>query len=439
MANDATKTAVFHRSLTKQYAVAAAGDGIYVVHADGSRTLDGCSGAAVSCLGHGHPVVIEAIVQQARKLAFAHTSVFTSEPSEQLASLLVNQSGGHFSNVMFLSSGSEAVESAIKLARQFHIANGEPQRVNFISRRYAYHGNTIGALSAGFNPPRRQPFEPLLSQAFHHVSPCFFSRDHGPGESEHEYVDRLIREYEDMFEELQPSSVAALILEPLSGATLGAVPAAEGYLARLRALCDKHGALLIFDEVMCGMGRAGTLHAWGSLGGVAPDLQTIGKGLGAGYQPISAVLAGAKVHQATQSKQSTIPFVSGHTYQGHSIGCAAALATQQVIVNDNLLSNVKAMGDLLERELREKTPLLKEVRGLGLFRAVEFATQKGSEVAAEIARTCLSNGLAVYLCSPATDSILFAPPFIIHEHQVKELVDIFAASTSEVLAKRGLV
>lgn len=242
-----------------------------------------------------------------------------------------------------------------------------------------------------------------------------------------------------MFEKLQPSSVAALILEPISGATLGAVPAAEGYLARLRGLCDKHGALLIFDEVMCGMGRAGTLHAWESLGSVAPDLQTIGKGLGAGYQPISAVLVGAKVHQAIQSKQSTIPFVSGHTYQGHSIGCAAALATQQVIVNDNLLSNVRAMVGLLERELREKTPLLKEIRGLGLFRAVEFATQEGSEVAAEVASTCLSNGLAVYLCSPATDSILFAPPFIINEHQVKELVDIFAASTSEVLAKRGLV
>ncbi|ETS86329.1 hypothetical protein PFICI_00157 [Pestalotiopsis fici W106-1] len=439
MAAPAQKTAVFHRSLTKQYDLATGGDGIYVVHADGSKTLDGCSGAAVSCLGHSHPVIIEAIIEQAKKLAFAHTSVFTSEPSEQLASFLVDQSGGAFSNVMFLSSGSEAIESAIKVARQFHNANGESQRINFICRQYAYHGNTIGALSAGYNASRRQPFEPLLSKAFHHVSPCFFSKDHKQGENESDYVDRLIREYEDMFEKLGPSSVAAIILEPLSGSTLGAAPAAEGYLARLRALCDKYGSLLIFDEVMCGMGRAGTLHAWQSLGGVAPDLQTIGKGLGAGYQPISAVLVGAKVHQILESQQSTHPFISGHTYQGHAIGCAAALATQQVIVNDNLLSNVQAMGDLLARELRDRTPLLKEVRGVGLFRGVEFDTPEGVAIAAEVSRTCLSNGLAVYLCSPATDSILFAPPFIINEHQVRELVDIFVASTNQVLAKQGSV
>lgn len=250
-------------------------------------------------------------------------------------------------------------------------------------------------------------------------------------------MDRLIQEYEDMFEKLGPSSVAAILLEPLSGSTLGAAPASQGYLARLRALCDKYGSLLIFDEVMCGMGRAGTLHAWQSLGGVAPDLQTIGKGLGAGYQPISAVLVGAKVHRAIESKQSTHPFISGHTYQGHAIGCAAALATQQVIVKDNLLSNVQAMGDLLGRELRDRTPLLKEVRGVGLFKAVEFDTPEGGAIAADVSRTCLSNGLAVYLCSPATDSILFAPPFIINEQQVRELVDIFVASTKQVLAKQA--
>ncbi|KAH8178622.1 aminotransferase class-III domain-containing protein [Sarocladium implicatum] len=430
-------TAIFHRSLTKKYDTAAGGDGIYIVHSDGSKTLDGCCGAAVSCLGHSHPVVIDAIVRQAKQLSFAHTSIFTSKPAEELASLLIARSDDAFSNVMFLSSGSEAIESTIKLARQYHISNNEPERVNFISRKYAYHGNTIGALSAGYNPPRRKPFEPLLSQAFHHVSPCFYSRDGQAGELESEYVDRLIQEYEDMFEQLGPKSVAAVMIETLSGATLGAVTPAERYLARLRSLCDRYGALLVYDEVMCGMGRTGTTHAWQALGGVAPDLQTIGKGLGAGYQPISAILVGQKVHKTIQSAQSDHPFVSGHTYQGHAIGCAAALATQQVIINDGLLDNVTAMSGLLQQQLREHTPALKEVRGLGLFLAVEFAQEEGrGSIAGEVAKTCLANGLAVYLCSPATDSVLFAPPFIINAEQVREMVQIFVESVKAVLKSK---
>jgi adenosylmethionine-8-amino-7-oxononanoate aminotransferase len=432
------QTAVFHRSLTKEYNTASGGDGVYIVHPDGSKTLDGSSGAAVSCLGHGHPAVIEAIVEQARKMAFAHTSFFTSDPAERLAALLTEQSGGAFSNVMFLNSGSEAVESAIKLARQYHVANGEARRVNFICRKYGYHGNTLGALSAGFNPPRRETFEPLLSPAFHHVSPCFFTRDGREDEGEDAYVDRLLQEYEDMFQTLGPSSVAAVLIEPMAGATLGAVPAARGYLGRLRELSERHGALLIFDEVMCGMGRPGTLHAWQTLGNVAPDLETVGKGLGAGYQPISAVLVSPKVQKVLKATQATHPFVSGHTYQGHSIGCAAALATQQTIVNDNLLSNVKLMGELMEKELRESVPMLKEIRGLGLFKAVEFSTPGESRIAADVASTCLSKGLAVYLCSPAVDAILFAPPFIINEQEVKQLVQIFVESTNEVLQGKGL-
>ncbi len=241
-----------------------------------------------------------------------------------------------------------------------------------------------------------------------------------------------------MFEKLGPSSVAAILIEPMSGATLGAAPAARGYLARLRDLCDKHGALLVFDEVMCGMGRPGTLHAWQSLGNVAPDIQTIGKGLGAGYQPISAILINSKVHQVMKSSQTQYPFVSGHTYQGHSIGCAAALATQQIIVNDKLLDNVTLMGDLLEEELRNGVPKLKEIRGLGLFKAVEFATQPGARIAADVASTCLANGAAVYTCSPAVDAVLFAPPFIINEQEVKELVRIFVRSTKQVLQERGM-
>ena len=330
------------------------------------------------------------------------------------------------------------MESAIKLARQYHVAKGDPKRVNFLCRKFAYHGNTLGALAAGYNPPRRDPFEPLLSSAFHHVSPCFFTRDGEEGESEESYVERLIAEYEEKFQELDPSTVAAILIEPMSGATLGAVPAAKGYLAGLRSLCDKYGALLVFDEVMCGMGRPGTLHAWQSLGNIAPDLQTIGKGLGAGYQPISAVLVGSKVQEAVESSQTEHPFISGHTYQGHSIGCAAALTTQKTIVNENLLENVKLMGEVLEWELRSRTPKLKEIRGRGLFKAVEFDTKPDSRIGAQVASTCLKNGAAVYACSDSVDAILFAPPFIINEDEVKELVGIFVASTKQVMAEKGM-
>lgn len=332
--------------------------------------------------------------------------------------------------------GSEAVESALKLARQYHLCNGQPDRYIFISRKFSYHGNTLGALSAGFNPARRAPFEPMLSQAFRHVSRCFFTHDGLPGESEEAYVDRLIDEYESVFSDVGAEKVAAIIIEPMSGATLGAAPAANGYLARLRDLCDRHGCLLIFDEVMCGMGRAGTLHAWQSLGGTAPDIQTIGKGLGAGYQPISAILVANKVHDALNRAKGQYPFVSGHTYQGHSIGCAAALATQRVIVKENLLDNVQRMGERLSQGLRKQTPLLKEVRGLGLFRAVEFATKQGEGIAAEVASRCLENGAAVYLCSNAVDAVLFAPPFIISKAEVDKLIDVFVSSAQEVISRR---
>lgn len=279
----------------------------------------------------------------------------------------------------------------------------------------------------------------MLSPVFHHVSPCFFQRDAHADEDEPAYVRRLLLEYEETFTNLGPRSVAAVIVEPVSGATLGAVPAAQGYLNGLRDLCDKYGALLIFDEVMCGMGRIGTSHAWQSLGGIAPDIQTIGKGLAGGYQPISGVLFSKKISDTITKSHSTNPFMSGHTYQDHPIGCAAAIATQQAIVQDNLLQNVKAMGELLKSSLKIAVPFLKEVRGLGLFIAVEFATEIGSKpIAPEVASTCLKNGAAVYLCSDLVDAILFAPPYIISAGEIGELVDIFLRSTRQVLAARGI-
>lgn len=315
---------------------------------------------------------------------------------------------------------------------------GQPDRVKFIGRQYSYHGNTLGALSAGFNPPRRRAFEPMLSSNFHHVSPCFYSRDMKQNEDESHYVQRLLDEYEDTFNSLGPQTVAAVIVEPVGGATLGSVSAADGYLPGLKRLCEKHGALLIFDEVMCRMGRIGSLHAWQSLGGVAPDLQTVGKGLGAGYQPISGILVSPKVHKAIEAAQDSSPLISGHTYQGHSIGCAAALAVQQTIVEENLLKNVQDMGIRLEKLLKATVPHLREVRGHGLFITAEFQSNPSGPLAPEVSSRCLQNGAAVYLCSSAVDAILFAPAFIITSEEVEQLVNIFVLSVNQVLLERGL-
>ncbi|KAK5939431.1 hypothetical protein PMZ80_008735 [Knufia obscura] len=438
------ESAILHRSLGKAYPTAVSGQGVYLITDNGQKILDGSSGAAVSSLGHGNTEVIEAVVTQARNLSFAHTSFFTSDPAEELARVIIDRSNGAFSKVTFLSSGSEAVETALKIARQHHIYNGEPERIHIIGRMHAYHGNTLGALAAGNNPPRRDAFSPLLSSAFHHVSRCFYDAD-GQGMSEGVYEDRLISEIESKIETLGPKTVAAMIVEPVGGATLGSVPPTRTYLPRLKDLCSRYGILLIFDEVMCGMGRVGSYHAWQQLGGVAPDLQTIGKGLGAGYQPLSAVLLAPKVVAAfEEGSKKSLKFTSGHTFQGHSMGCAGALAVHRILKRDQLISHVGEMGMLLESVLQKG--LLSEIneyavsmRGMGLFRTVDFGRMQvalGGPLAQEVADETFRRGAAVYTCSPAVDAILFAPPFIITAKEVAELSDIFVSALRAVTKRR---
>ena len=438
-------TSVFHRSLDKDYPEAVAGQGVFLVNKNGDRILDGSSGAAVSCLGHNHPEVIEAIVAQVRGLSFAHTSFFTSDPAEQLAALITAHSDAAFSRAVFVCSGSEAVEAALKMARQYHIYNGQPRRANIIGRVHSYHGNTLGALATGNNPQRRAAMQPILSPAFHHVSRCFYAAD-AAGRDEAQYEDDLLAEYETKIQELGPDTVAALVVEPVVGATLGAVAPTSGYLPRLRSLCDKHGILLIFDEVMCGMGRVGTYHAWQSLGGVAPDMQTIGKGLGGGYVPLSATLLSPKVVDMFEKhSKGADKFVSAHTFQGHALGCAGALAVQTILHRDNLLANVQNMGAELAASLSKGLPeqLIAQgahVRGLGLFRAVDFGTAKdvrGGPLAGEVAEECFKQGAAVYPCSSVVDAVLLAPPYIISKDEVVQLVDIFLRSVANVLSRRG--
>ncbi|KAI1378846.1 pyridoxal phosphate-dependent transferase [Hypoxylon crocopeplum] len=441
----ATQSAILHRSLEKTYPTALKGDGVYLLTADGRRILDGSSGAAVSSIGHGNSEVIEAICAQARQLAFAHTSFFTSDPAEELARLIMERSDGAFSKVVWLSSGSEAVESALKIARQYHVYRGEPDRVNIVGRMDSYHGNTLGALAAGNNPGRRRIYEPMLSPAFHHVSRCFYDAD-GKGLSEEEYEDQRINEYEAEFLRLGPHTVAAVILEPVVGATLGSVPATKNYLSRLSELCKRYGILTIFDEVMCGIGRVGTYHAWQSFGSTSPDLQTVAKGLGAGYQPLSAVLIGKTVCDTfLEHSKGPQAFLSGHTFQGHSIGCSSSLTVQKIIVRDGLVSNCQRMGEVLHATLKASLPSSffehgGSLRGLGLFRTVDFGKMGGAfggPLAKEVSLKAFDLGAAVYLCSSAVDAILICPPFIITETETKELARIFVEALEAVLVKRS--
>src|ERR1041385_4473618 len=344
----ASPSRVLHRSLRETPPKAVGGDGVWLIAADGRRILDGSGGAAVSCLGHQHPRVIEAITAQASKLAYAHTGFFSSEPAEELAERLVGDEPGGLAYAYLVSGGSEAVEASTKGAGKCFTGRGEPQRQRFIARRQSYHGNTLGALAAGGNAWRREPYAPLLSSAFSHVTPAFAYHEQRDDESEADFVARLAAELEAEFQRLGPDKVAAFIAEPVVGATAGCVPPPEGYFRAVRDICDRHGALLILDEVMCGMGRTGTLHAW-QQEGISPDIQAIAKGLGGGYQPIGAMLASGDIIDTI--RQGSGAFQHGHTYLAHPLACAAALEVQRIIDEEKLLERVRELGAQLEQLL----------------------------------------------------------------------------------------
>src|SRR6478736_4664661 len=369
---------VLHRSLRETPPKAIGGEGVYLFAEDGRRVIDASGGAAVSCLGHQHPRVIAAIAKQASTLTYAHTAFFTSEPAEALAETLVGHEPGGLAYAYFVSGGSEAIEASIKLARQYFIERGEPKRAHFIARRQSYHGNTLGALAAGGNTWRREPYAPLLSAAFSHVTPAFAYHEKHDHESEADFVARLVAELEAEFQRLGPDTVAAFIAEPVVGATAGCVPAPEGYFRAVREICDRHGALLILDEVMCGMGRTGTRHAW-EREGISPDIQAIAKGLGGGYQPIGAMLASTRIVDIIRDGSGA--FQHGHTYLAHPLACAAALEVQRVIDEDHLLDRVKELGGHLERRLTERFGNHRhvgDIRGRGLFQAIELVADRNT-------------------------------------------------------------
>ena len=442
----ARKSRVLHRSLRETPPKAVEGAGIWLTAEDGRRILDASGGAAVSCLGHQHPRVLDAIARQAAKLAYAHTAFFSSEPAEALADHLVGHEPGGLAYVYFVSGGSEAIEASIKLARQYFVERGEPQRGNFIARRQSYHGNTLGALAAGGNAWRRAPYAPLLSPAFSHVTPAFAYHERREHEQDADFVTRLAAELEAEFQRLGPDTVAAFIAEPVVGATAGCVPAPENYFRRVREICDRHGALLILDEVMCGMGRTGTTHAW-EQEGVAPDIQAIAKGLGGGYQPIGAKLARAAIVDTI--REGSGAFQHGHTYLGHPLACAAALEVQRIIGDENLLDHVKQRGRQLEQRLIERFGNHRhvgDVRGRGLFQAIELVEDRATrtpfdpafKLHQKIKAAAFDNGLACYPAGGTVDGrrgdhVLLAPPYIATSDDIDLIVEKLGTAVDSAL------
>ena len=432
---------VLHRAGTPP-PVAVGGEGAWLHLADGRRILDGSGGAAVACLGHGNARVAAAIGAQAARLAYAHTGFFTSEPAEALAQALVGDAPGGLAAAWFCSSGSEATEAALKLARQYFVEIGQPGRTHFIARRQSYHGNTLGALAVGGNMMRRALYQPILSDAFSHVSPAFAYRFQRDGESDAQYVDRLAAELEAEFARLGPETVIGFVAEPVVGATAGCVSAPAGYFERVRAICNRHGALLILDEVMCGMGRTGTMHAW-EQEGVTPDIQIVAKGLGGGYQPIGGILIAQRIVAALAAGSGA--FLHGHTYQAHPVACAAALEVQRIIRDDRLLANVRRMGARLDTVLTEQFgnhPHVGDIRGRGLFRAIELVADRASKKVFDpalklherIKREALARGLAVYPMGGTIDGrqgdhVVIAPPYIVTEAEIDDI----AARLSEAV------
>ncbi|CAB3922965.1 aspartate aminotransferase family protein [Achromobacter mucicolens] len=444
-----SQTRVLHRSLRNTPAVAVRGQGVWIHDSAGRAYLDGSGGAAVSCLGHNHPDVQAALHAQVDALAYAHTSFFTTEVAEKLAARLVADAPAGTSHAYFVSGGSEAVEAALKMARQYFVEIGQPQRRHIIARRQSYHGNTLGALAVGGNAWRRAQFAPLLIEV-EHVSPCYAYRDQHSGETAEQYGERLSEELEAAIQRLGPDSVMAFVAEPVVGATSGAVTAVPGYFRRIREVCDRHGVLFIADEVMCGMGRTGTLYAV-EQEGVTPDLITIAKGLGGGYQPIGAVMAQQHIVQAMQ--QGSGFFQHGHTYLGHALACAASLAVQDVIRRDGLLERVRVMGAGLAQRLQEALgdhPHVGNIRGRGLFMGVELVRDRATKqtfdpdlaLHARIKREAMARGLMVYPMGGTIDGrqgdhVLLAPPFIISEDELDQLTERLTGAIDAAIAQSG--
>ncbi len=436
---------VFPRNCKAPFPTAVAADGCYLIDSTGKRYFDGSGGAAVSCLGHSNERVREAVRTQVDQLAFAHTGFFTSEPAEKLARILINNAPGDLDRVYFVSGGSEAVESALKLARQYYVERGEPQRNKLIARRQSYHGNTLGALAVGGNAWRREQFAPLLVDVSH-IAPCYEYAERVENETLAEYGQRVAQELEDEILRLGPDSVMAFLAEPVVGATLGAVTSVDGYFKQVRNICDRYGILLILDEVMCGMGRTGYLFAH-EADEITADIVCIAKGLGAGYQPIGAMLCTSEIYDAIA--EGTGFFQHGHTYIGHPVACAAAHAVLSEILDNNLVQQVNERSSVLQTKLQNtfgENPYVGDIRGRGFFWGLEFVSDRRSKtpfdaamkLAAKLKKAAFKEGLVCYPM-PGTrdgkigDHVLLAPPFIATDSELDDALQCLAVAVDKTL------
>ncbi|MEL7981646.1 aspartate aminotransferase family protein [Vreelandella titanicae] len=440
-------TRILHRGIGAQLPHAASAQGVYITDTTGRRYLDGSGGAAVTSVGHAHPEVLAAMRAQIDNLCYAHTSFFTTDAAEALAEKLVDLAPAGLDYVYLVSGGSEAVEAALKMARQYFVEINQPQRRHIIARRQSYHGNTIGALATGGNAMRRQQFQPILPET-HHVSPCYAYRDKGTDETPEAYAARLAEELEAKILELGPEEVMAFVAEPVVGATLGAVASEADYFKRVRAICDKYGVLLILDEVMCGMGRTGSVFAC-EQDGVTPDIVTIAKGLGGGYQPIGAVMLSANIYASFANGSGL--FQHGHTYLGHPVAAAAANKVVEIIARPETLANVNAMGTRLQSGLEAAlgaSPHVGDIRGRGLFRGIEIVADRESKtpfdparkIYAKIKRQAMARGLISYPMGGTIDGIngdhiLLAPPYIIEPGEVDLIIERIAEAVDAAIAE----
>jgi len=435
---------VFPRSIRAGLPTVVGGQGIELIGADGRRYIDASGGAAVSCLGHGHPTVVAAIARQAQAMAYAHTSFFTNEPAERLADALIAAAPAGLTRVYFVDNGSAAVETALKMARQYFLETGASERCRVISRRQSYHGNSLGALAVSGNVGRRAPYEPFLFEASC-IEPCFYYRHARQGQTEEDYGRQAADALEAELLRVGPQTVMAFIAETVVGATTGAVPPAPGYFRRIREICDRYGVLLILDEVMCGAGRTGSFLSC-EQDGIVPDLVTLAKGLAGGYQPIGAVLCTGNIYDAFV--QGSGAFVNGHTTSAHAIACAAALAVQQIIREEGLLERVQLASGRLRGALMQRLGRFGDVRGRGLLMAVELVADRESKapydpalkLSARVKAAAFERGLLVYPGSGTVDGVrgdhvLLAPPYNVTDAEIDVIVERLSLAVDAAVAE----
>ena len=442
-----SSSSILHRDLRVTPTIINHANGNYLYTETSQEIFDSVGGAAVISVGHNNSEINQALISQLNKVCYIHSGdEFTTEISEVLANYLISNNK-EIDRVYFANLGSEANEAAIKLAVQYWYELGKPTKNQFISRNQSYHGNCLGGMSLSGHVARRKPYEEIIdSKRFHKVSPCYESRYKKEGETSEEYTQRLLDELEEKIIEVGPENIAAFFAETVVGATTGCVPPTPGYFKGVREICDKYDILLILDEIMCGSGRTGTFFAW-EQEDIVPDITTIGKALSSGYSPLSCVMVSKKLIDGLSNGSSM--FNCGHTYQSFALSCAAGYAVQQIIKRDNLLDNVKKMGEYLGEQLLAKVgviPIVVDIRGRGLFWGIEFGRQQENNkpfdpelnLSRRIAEVCMANGVVVYpgkgtIDGVIGDHIIIAPSFTITSEDIDHIVELVSKSLSEFM------